>query len=232
MRSQTSLSKILSFFLAGVLSFCILSNTLFTENSPSSQTKDEEYTRLIREATTKPEFLSPLTSYLPKMEGVPTPKDVLGYIAGAPGKLTYYEDILKYMNSLDEASPNVRVFPIGKTSEGREMVIVAVSNRETMDNLQKYKDFLAKLADPRIVKTEKEADAIIAQAKPVYWLTGNLHSGESGAAEVSMELAYRLAVDENPVIKAIRDNMIVLITPSMEPDGHDKHTDWFQQRNY
>ncbi len=231
MRSQKSLYKILSFFLVGVLFFCVLSNTLFTENSPSSQTNDEEYTRLIREATTKPEFLSPLTSYLPKVEGVPTPKDVLGYIAGAPGKLTYYEDILRYMNSLDQASPNVRVFPIGKTSEGREMIIVAVSNRETMNNLQKYKDFLTQLADPRIVKTEKEADAIIAQAKPIYWLTGNLHSGESGAAEVSMELAYRLAVDENPLIKAIRDNMIVLITPSMEPDGHDKHTDWFYKYN-
>lgn len=231
MRSQTFLYKILSFFLAGILSFCFLPNTLFTENSSSSQTNDEEYTRLIREATTKPEFLSPLTSYLPKVEGVPTPKDVLGYIVGAPGKLTYYEDILKYMNSLDEASPNVRVFPIGKTSEGREMVIVAISNKETIDNLQKYKDFLAKLADPRIVKTEKEAESLIAEAKPVYWLTGNLHSGESGAAEVSMELAYRLAVDENPVIKAIRDNMIVLITPSMEPDGHDKHTDWFYKYN-
>jgi len=231
MHSQTSLYKILSLFLAGVLFFCFLSNTVFTENDPSSQTNDEEYTRLIREATTKPEFLSPLTSYLPKVEGVPTPKDVLGYIAGAPGKLTYYEDILKYMNSLDEATPNVSVFPIGKTSEGREMIIVAVSNRETMNNLQKYKDFLTQLADPRIVKTEKEADAIIAQAKPIYWLTGNLHSGESGAAEVSMELAYRLAVDENPIIKAIRDNMIVLITPSMEPDGHDKHTDWFYKYN-
>jgi hypothetical protein len=195
------------------------------------QAVDEEYTRLIKEATTKPEFLSPLTSYLPLVEGVPTPKDVLGYIVGAPGKLTYYDDILKYMNALAEATANVRVFPIGRTSEGREMIIVAVANEETMNNLEKYKDFLAELADPRLVKTAKEAEAIIAQAKPVYWLTANLHSSESGAAEVSMELAYRLAVDENPVIKKIRDNIIVLITPSMEPDGHDKHTDWFHKYN-
>lgn len=199
--------------------------------SVGDQSVDEEYTRLIKAATTMPEFLSPLTSYLPEVAGVPTPKDVLGYIVGAPGKLTYYEDILKYMNALADASPNVSVFPIGKTSEGREMVIVAVSNATTMSAIEKYKDFLAKLADPRVVKTEQEADAVIAQAKPIYWLTGNLHSGESGAAEVSMELAYRLAVDENPLIKAIRDNMIVLITPSLEPDGHDKHTDWFYKYN-
>jgi len=235
MNSRESHLRFLLFLVLILLITIIPLHNLSATSKPpylqNGQAIDEEYTRLIREATTKPEFLSPLTSYLPKVEGVPTPKDVLGSIVGAPGKLTYYEDILKYMTSLDEASPNVRVFPIGKTSEGREMVIVAVSNRETMDNLQKYKDFLDKLADPRIVKTEQEADAVIAQAKPVYWLTGNLHSGESGAAEVSMELAYRLAVDENPVIKAIRDNMIVLITPSMEPDGHDKHTDWFYKYN-
>jgi len=233
MFSKASLSRIFSLSLLVLLT--VFSLTLRpsaeTESNPSSQAIDEEYTRLIKEATTKPEFLSPLTSYLPKVEGVPTPKDVLGYIVGAPGKLTYYEDILKYMFALAEASPNVQVFPIGKTSEGREMVIVAVANKETMSNLQKYKDFLAKLADPRLVKTEQEAEEIISQAKPIYWLTCNLHSGESGAAEVSMELAYRLAVDENPLVKKIRDNIIVLITPSMEPDGHEKHTDWFYKHN-
>jgi hypothetical protein len=241
MKSKPSVPKCLSLsmlvifaalFVAFSLQIQILADT---GNKPSSlasdQAVDEEYTRLIKEATTKPEFLSPLASYLPQVEGVPTPKDILGYISGAPGKLTYYEDILKYMNALAEASPNVQVFPIGRTSEGREMIIVAVANKETMSNLRKYKDFLDKLADPRLIKTEEEAEAIIAQAKPVYWLTGNLHSSESGAAEVSMELAYRLAVDENPVIKKIRDNLIVLITPSMEPDGHDKHTDWFYKYN-
>ena len=233
MFSRLSLFKIFSLSLLVIfaLLFITLQPSAQTKSNPASQEIDKEYTRLIKEATTKPEFLSPLTSYLPKVKGVPTPRDVLGYIAGAPGKLTYYEDILKYMYALAEASPNVKVFPIGKTSEGREMVIVAVSNKETMSNLQQYKDFMAKLADPRIVKTEKEAEEIISQAKPIYWLTGNLHSGESGAAEVSMELAYRLAVDENPLIKKIRDNMIVLITPSLEPDGHDKHTDWFYKYN-
>jgi len=237
MQSKPSVSKILSLSMLVIFASFFLQIQLSAEAESKSSSQavdqaiDEEYTRLIKEATTKPEFLSPLTSYLPQVEGVPTPKDVLGYIAGAPGKLTYYEDILKYMNALAGASPNVQVFPIGKTSEGREMIIVAVANKEAMSNLKKYKDFLAKLADPRIVKTEQEAEAIISQAKPIYWLTCNLHSSESGAAEVSMELAYRLAVDENPVIKKIRDDMIVLITPSMEPDGHDKHTDWFYKYN-
>jgi len=211
--------------------FFLSLGVLFAREDVSVQDIDKEYTRLIREATTKPEFLSPLTDYLPKAEGVPTPKDVLGYIAGAPGKLTYYSDIVKYMNTLTDASPRVRVFPIGKTSEGREMIIVAVADEGTMSDLQRYKDLVGKLADPRQVQTEKEANALIAQAKPIYWLTGNLHSPETGAAECAMELAYRLAVDENPTVKTIRENMIVLISPSIEPDGHDKHTDWFYKYN-
>ncbi|TKJ33917.1 hypothetical protein CEE39_03275 [bacterium (candidate division B38) B3_B38] len=231
MRSKSIFSKLLFVPLLVLFTVLFFSLPILSQSKPSAQAVDEEYTRLIKEATTKPEFLSPLTSYLPRVEGVPTPKDVLGYIAGAPGKLTYYEDILKYMKALAKASPNVEVFPIGKTSEGREMVVVAIADSETMRNLQKYKDLMAKLADPRQVKTEQEAEAIIAQAKPIYWLTGNLHSGESGAAECSMELAYRLAVDDNPIVKKIRDSMIVLITPSVEPDGHDKHTDWFYKYN-
>ncbi len=216
--------------LTALIAFILLALPL-AEAVDSKQAIDEEYTRLIKEATTRPEFLSPLTSYLPQSEGVPTPKDVLGYIVGEPGKLTYYDDILGYMKALAKATPNVEVFPIGKTGEGREMVVVAVSSAANMKSLEKYKGLLGKLADPRVVTTEQEANAIIAEAKPIYWLTGNLHSGESGAAENSMELAYRLAVDEHLVPTTIRENMIVLISPSVEPDGHDKHTDWFYKYN-
>ncbi|MBN1272870.1 MAG: hypothetical protein JXB26_11440 [Candidatus Aminicenantes bacterium] len=200
------------------------------DQSPQ-QALDEEYTRLIRESTTRPEFSSPLVNFLPKKDGVPTPKDILGYIAGAPGKLTYYEAILKYMSSLADASERVDVLPIGKTSEGREMVIVVISENGTMKRLDEHKNLLARLADPRIVKTEAEAEEIISRVKPVYWLIQNLHSSESGSAEACMELAYRLAVEESPMIKRIRNNLIVLITPSAEPDGHDKHTDWYYKVN-
>ncbi|NOR15139.1 MAG: hypothetical protein GQ544_05505, partial [Candidatus Aminicenantes bacterium] len=210
-------------------SFCVL--PVAGQGRSSHQAVDEEYTRLIKEATTRPEFISPLVNYLPKADGVPSPKDILGYIAGAPGKLTYYQDILKYMNALADASDRVKVMPIGKTSEGREMVIVVISDSNTMRDLEKHKNLLGRLADPRIVKTEAEAEEIISQVKPIYWLTQNLHSSESGSAEACLELAYRLAVDESPMIERIRDEMIVLITPSAEPDGHDKHTDWYYKYN-
>ena len=91
---------------------------------------------------------------------------------------------------------------------------------------------MAKLADPRVVKTPEEAEAIIAQAKPIYWLTGNIHSAESGAAEnvdgarLSARGQRRPVRQEDPAT-----TLIVLITPSVEPDGHDKHTDWFYKYN-
>ena len=227
---QNRLSRLfIVFTLVFAWNLCV--SSVSGQGRSPDQILDEEYTRLILESTTRPEFISPLVNYLPKSEGVPTPKDVLGYIAGADGKLTYYDDILRYMNVLAEASDRVKVLPIGKTGEGREMVIVVISESGTMDRLGEHKSLLGRLADPRIVKTEAQANEIISRVKPVYWLTQNLHSSESGSAETCMELAYRLAVDESPMIKRIRDNMIILITPSAEPDGHDKYTDWFYKYN-
>ena len=89
------------------LSILAVLATSCTSSRTQAVNVDQEYARLVKEATTRPEFLSPLTNYLPRVAGVPTPMDTLGYIAGAPGRLTYYEDIVKYMNALAQAVPNV-----------------------------------------------------------------------------------------------------------------------------
>src|SRR5262245_6353147 len=75
---------------------------------------DEEYTAKIKEYTTQPFFNSPLTDYLPASKTVPTPKAVLGDVAGAPGKLPYAEEVYQYMRALEKASPRAKVFSIGK----------------------------------------------------------------------------------------------------------------------
>src|SRR5438876_815350 len=92
-----------------------------------NQAIDEEYTKKIKEYTTEPFFNSPLTDYLPASKTVPTPKAVLGDIAGAPGILPYTQEIYRYMRMLEKASPRVKVFSIGKSEEGREMIAVAVA---------------------------------------------------------------------------------------------------------
>ena len=187
---------------------------------------DEEFARLVREWTTRPEFLSPLVDHLPRVAGVPSPKDVLGYHVGQPKKLTYYADILKYYRALAAASPRVRVTTIGTSDEGRECVVVLVGSESSIANLDRYRGYLAQLADPRPL-TEAQALEVVGKAKPIYHLIGGLHSGETGPPEMLMELAYRLAVDDSPLITQIRDNVIVSITPAAEPDGRDRYLDWY-----
>ncbi len=191
-----------------------------------SQPQDEEYARLVKQWTTKPEFMSPLVDHLPKVSGVPSPKDVLGYYIGNPKKLTHVAEINRYYRALAAASKNVKVFSAGLTDEGRECLLVAVADADTIRNLDTYKGYLAKLADPRGL-SDQEARRIIAQAKPVYMFTGGLHSAETGPPEMMMELAYRLAVEDSPLFDQIRRNVIVMIGAVSEPDGRDRYVDWY-----
>jgi hypothetical protein len=199
------------------------------ETEPARDPKqlvDEAYTAKIQKYTTQPFFTSPLVDYLPASKTVPTPEAVLGDVAGAPGILPYAEEVYRYMRMLEKASPRVKVFSIGTTEEGREMIAVAVSSPENLKNLEENRARLAKLADPRTIKLDDaEADRIVAQAVPVYYITGTIHSPETGAPTALMELAYRLAVDESPYIREIRDGMITLITPVVEVDGRDRMVD-------
>jgi Zinc carboxypeptidase len=193
------------------------------------QAVDEAYTAKIQKYTTAPYFTSPLVNYLPASKTVPTPEAVLGDVAGAPGVLPYAEDVYKYMRLLEKGSPRVKVFSIGTTEEGREMIAVAISSPENLKNLEENRARLAKLADPRTIKLDDaEADKLVAQAVPVYYITGTIHSPETGAPTALMELAYRLAVDESPYIREIRDGMITLITPVVEADGRDRMVDIYK----
>src|SRR3989449_10001979 len=190
------------------------------------QPVDEEYTKKIREYTTEPFFNSPLTDYLPSSPKVPTPKAVLGDVAGAPGKLPYAEDVYRYMRMLEKASPRVKVYSIGTTEEGREMIAVAVASEKLLAKLDENRARLAKLADPRSINLDdNEADKLVAASFPIYYITGTIHSPETGAPTALMELAYRLAVDDSAYIKTIRDNMVTLITPVVEVDGRDRMVD-------
>ncbi|HEV2961402.1 MAG TPA: M14 family zinc carboxypeptidase [Candidatus Angelobacter sp.] len=190
---------------------------------------DEEYTRKIREYTTQPYFTSPLVDYLPASKTIPTPKVVLGDIAGAPGILPYSKQVYEYMRMLEKASPRVKVYSIGRTEEGREMIAVAVSSEANLAHLEENRTRLAKLADPRAIKLDDaEADRLIDASIPVYYITGTIHSPETGAPTALMELAYRLAVDESPYIKDIRNGVITLITPIVEVDGRDRMVDIYR----
>ena len=192
---------------------------------------DTQYTRKIKEYTTQPYFLSPIVDYMPASKTVPTPTKVLGDIAGAPGKLPYSAEVYEYMRLLAQATARVKVFSIGTTEEGREMIAVAIASEQLMAKLDANKADLARLADPRTINmNDALADSIARRAAPVYYITGTIHSTEAGAPTAMMEMAYRLAVDESPYIRNIREHMITLITPIVEVDGRDRVVDLYEYK--
>jgi hypothetical protein len=217
-------------FLVGTaLLFAVVSlpaQQMVTETRDPAQQQDPDFEKSVKQWTTQPYFISPLVDHLPIVKGIPSPKDVLGYHIGAPYKLTYYADILKYYRALAAATPRVKIETIGTSDEGRELVVVWVSSDDNIKNGQKNRDNLAKIADPRGL-TPDQIKQLVATTKPHYHFMGGLHSGETGPSEMLMELTYRLATETSPLIKQIRDNVIVSITPVADPDGRDRNVDWF-----
>src|SRR6266498_3183230 len=223
------LKQVSGFFITTLFFIGASKNLVRAQNGYSrdgSQPIDDEYTKKIAEYTTEKFFNSPLTDYLPASPKVPTPKAVLGDIAGAPGKLPYAEDVYRYMRMLERATPRVKVFSIGTTEEGREMIAVAVASEKLIADLDQNRTRLTRLADPRLINMDDaEADRLVAASVPIYYITGSIHAPETGAPTALMELAYRLAVDESPRIQGIRNRLITLITPIVEVDGRDRQVD-------
>jgi hypothetical protein len=187
----------------------------------SKQKIDEEYTAKIKEYTQDPRIITELVDHLPASDTVPTPLKFFGRMPGTPGELTYARDIYRYYEAIDKASDRITMWKIGKTEEGRDMVLLAVADEATIKSLDKYKGMLASLTDPRRT-TEDQAQQLIRTAKPIYWITSGMHSPENGGPEMLIELPYRLAVGESPYIQHFRNNVITLITPVIEVDGRVK----------
>jgi hypothetical protein len=180
----------------------------------------------IAKFTTEARFGNPWVAYVPASATVPSPTRYLGHVVGAEGELSSTGKIYGYFRKLAEISPRVSVQVIGRSEEGRDIVLAAIADEEGIRDLARLKAATAALADPR--KTSPEAaETLIASARPIYYFNAGLHSTETGSPEMVMELAYRLAVSEQPMIRKIRSEVIVLINPVSEPDGRDKAVDWF-----
>jgi hypothetical protein len=212
-----------AFALVCVLSLCC------GARAQSGQANDEGYSKKIKEFTTEPFFITNLVDHLPASPVVPTPEKILGHIIGAPGYLTYTKDIYRYYDELAKASPRVKVMRVGKSEEGRDFLLVAVSDEANLAQLDHFREITAKLADPRKL-TDAQAEQLIAAGKPFYWASGSIHSPETGSPEMLMELAYRLAVEDSPMVANIRKNLVVLITPVLEVDGRDRIVDGWNYR--
>ena len=114
----------------------------------------------IAQFTTEPRFLSPWVAYVPASNTVPSPTKYLGHVVGAPGELTHAAKIQGYVRALAAASPRARVETIGKTEEGRDIVLVVIADESGIRDLARLKAATAALADPRRT-TPQDAERII-----------------------------------------------------------------------
>jgi hypothetical protein len=180
----------------------------------------------IAATTTDPHYVSPWVSYIPQSRTVPSPEKFFGRIMGAPGELAGTEKTYAYARALAAASPRVRVFTIGRSEEARDIILIAIADESGIRDLDRLKSATNALADPR--RTDQPAaEKLIPTSRPIYYFNAALHSDETGSTESVLELAYRLAVSEQPMIKRIREQLVVLINPVSNPDGRDKMVDWF-----
>ncbi len=196
-----------------------------------TQAIDSAYTARIHELTPihpQYKFITDLVDYLPASSRVPTPLQTLGYVPGTIGRLAYSAEAAKYFRAVDAASDRVQVVSLGKSEEGREMVMGIIADEATIAKLDDYKAILRKLTDPRGLSAVERAQ-LLQIGKPVYLLSGALHSTETGSPEAMIEMIYRLAVDEGEHIRKIRENVITMIIPVWEVDGRDHYVDFYQQ---
>lgn len=167
---------------------------------------------------------------LPAQTKIPAPVDVLGFTPGDDKKLASWNQVLKYFEQLDKASDRIQFQSIGKTTMEVPFVYATISSPENLKNLEKYKQINQKLADPRLIKSnQKLADDLIKQGKTIVLITCGVHSNEVGSYLSSMLIAHRLASSNDAEVKKILDQTIVLLVPSLNPDGVDIIKNWYDK---
>lgn len=161
---------------------------------------------------------------------IPAPADVLGWTPGDDWKLASWAQTVEYFKRLDAASDRVNFAEIGKTTMGAPFVYATISSPENLKNLEKYKQINAKLADPRLIKSDQKlADELIKQGKTIVLITCGIHSTEVGSYLSSMLIAEKLAKAEDEETRKILDNTIILLVPSLNPDGVDIVKNWYDK---
>jgi Zinc carboxypeptidase len=158
---------------------------------------------------------------------LPTPASTFGFEPGTDRKLADYDQIVRYFKALDAATDRVKLLEIGKTAEGREMILSVISSEANMARLDRYREIARRLADSRGL-TDEQARALAREGRTIVWLDMGLHATEVAHAQVSAEVAMMIAGSETDELRRLRDNAIVLLMPVMNPDGLDIVTKWYR----
>ncbi len=160
---------------------------------------------------------------------VPSPRDVLGFAPGDDRKLADWSQIVDYFKRLDSASPRVSVHQAGVSTERRPFIVAIISSEENIANLPRIREAQRRLADPRLISSGEERERLIRETPAVVAITCSIHSTEIVASQMSMELAYRMASDNATATKEILRNTVLVLVPSVNPDGIDIVSHWYQK---
>lgn len=158
----------------------------------------------------------------------PTPESFFGHKMGADRSTLEWKQVVAYFAELEKGSDRVRIIEYGKSSEGRPMIAAMISAPETLKRLARYQEIQRRLADPRVT-TPAEMEKLAAEGKTVVLITCSVHATEVASSHAAIEYAYKLAASGAPRVKAILDNVIVVLAPSINPDGMDIVGEWYRK---
>jgi hypothetical protein len=159
---------------------------------------------------------------------ITSPELAFGFKPGTDRKLADWNELTAYFKKLGSESDRIRYQESGKTTEGRPFITVTISSADNLAHLERYKEIQRKLADPRTTSPE-EAKKLIAEGKTVLVVTCNVHSTEIASSQSATEFAYQLAAGDTPKIRSILDNVIIVLVPSLNPDGQQLVVDWYKK---
>jgi hypothetical protein len=166
-------------------------------------------------------------------QAIPAPKEILGFVPGDDRKLASWSQVIHYFEELDKASDRVEFETLGKSTMGQPFVMATISAPENLARLDEYKKIQELLADPRKLGSpgvrQRKAAELIKRGKTIVLITCGIHSTEVGSYLSSMLIAHRLASSNEPEIQSILHNTIVLLVPSLNPDGVDIVKNWYDK---
>jgi hypothetical protein len=158
----------------------------------------------------------------------PSPSEFLGIKVGADRTLADYKQIVSYFRALDASSPRLEIQSLGKTTLGEDMILVVISSEENMRNLPRLREIARRLADPRGL-ADAELDALVREGKTIALVTCNIHSNEIASSQMAMEWAHALVTADDPETRRRLNNVVLLLVPSLNPDGQAMIVDWYRK---
>jgi hypothetical protein len=158
---------------------------------------------------------------------VPAPESVIGFEPGADYKLADYDQVTDYYQQLSSASDRVQMKTIGTTSMGRPMTLLFISSADNLDTLDRWRDISSTLARARVA--EERAQQLAEEGRAVVWIDAGMHATERAPGQAMMTLAHRVATEESAEMQKIRENVVLLLMPMMNPDGLDIVENWYDR---